>query len=408
MQSKIKEAVLRKIRSRAEESPAEYATRIPALSPEAAASVSVRAAQFSDFERVCAVNRRLGQGADSVENWQRLWRDNPALLVGNRTPRIGWVLEASDEIVGFLGSIPLTYEFEGQTLAAAATCRFAVEPVFRGLSHILVTSFFRQKDVDLFLNTTATVAAGKIMVALRAAQVPQPHYGAVLFWVLKPQSFLKSVLRKPGVGGGLSSMGGYAASLPLRADILLRRRKPKRSSGEYRTVESELAAIGTEFEAFWAARSANGSQLFASRSNEIMRWHFDPPGSRRVSRMIGCYWKDLLVGYAVVRHDALKDDGLHRSVIADLMTNNDPAADIADCLLAASYASASNAGSDVLEVIGFPASVRDTLLKQKPYSRDYPLCPFFFKARERALQEKLASESVWYASPFDGDATLWP
>jgi len=110
-------------------------------------------------------------------------------------------------------------------------------------------------------------------------------------FILGTQTTIFSEIRSAKNRGwrSLSSMGGYAASLPLRADILLRRRKPKRSSGEYRTVESELAAIGTEFEAFWAARSANGSQLFASRSNEIMRWHFDPPGSRRVSRMIGCY-----------------------------------------------------------------------------------------------------------------------
>ena len=173
MQNPLTEALLKRIRSRTGSDDAPVPTGSAEIFPVDPASLSVREAQFADFESIHSMNRRLGQGADSEENWNRLWRDNPALQETHRKARIGWVLADAGKITGFLGSIPLAYRFQGQVLSAAATCRFAVEPSYRGYTHMLVNSFFRQKDVDLFLNTTATVGAGKMMAALRALPVPQ-------------------------------------------------------------------------------------------------------------------------------------------------------------------------------------------------------------------------------------------
>jgi hypothetical protein len=101
------------------------------------------------------------------------------------------------------------------------------------------------------------------------------------------------------------------------------------------------------------------------------------------------------------------EESVQRSVIADLMVGSDDPA-IVDTLLAAAYQSAKAAGSDVLEVMGFPKKIRTIMLKWRPYSRDYPACPYFYKTRDRQLQEKLSTADAWYACPFDGDATLWP
>ena len=123
--------------------------------------------------------------------------------------------------------------------------------------------------------------------------------------------------------------------------------------------------------------------------------------------MLGCYEGSRLVGYGVVRHDQQVSDGLRRSVVADLMID-DSAPQVMDHLLAAILKSAKDAGSHVLEVVGFPKEVRQKFLQWKPYSRNYPACPYFYKARDPVLHQKLANENAWYACPFDGDATLWP
>jgi hypothetical protein len=402
IEKKIADLVLkrvRQVRSREEEE------RAPGSTVKTAKRVTVREARFSDCEQVCALNSKLGLGPDSPENWKRLWLDNPAIGDGEK-PVIGWVLVASDEIVGFLGSIPMLYEYEGRTLRAGATCRLAVEPDYRAFTHLLVTSFFRQK-VDLFLDTTATVSAGKIMMAFKAVELPQKDYGNVLFWILDPRCFTKSVFKRLGINSSLKGIGSALASVAVRADIGRRRRPHGAKSGHYTIAETTVNDLGDEFQQFWSDKSHEVSRLRAKRTSSIMRWHFDPPGSRRVTRMLGCYAGSRLVGYGVVRHDEQAGDGLRRSIIADLMID-DNVPEVMDHLLAAILRSAKDAGSHVLEVMGFPREIRQKLLQWKPYSRNYPACPYFYKARDPVLHQKLANENAWYACPFDGDATLWP
>src|SRR5258706_11472600 len=64
-------------------------------------AVSIREAEFSDCENVDQLNRKLGQGPDSLENWRRLWRDNPANKDLPGPGPIGWVLEDCGPIVGY-------------------------------------------------------------------------------------------------------------------------------------------------------------------------------------------------------------------------------------------------------------------------------------------------------------------
>jgi hypothetical protein len=402
IEKKIADLVLkrvREVRSKEEEG------RAAGSALKTAKRVSLREARFSDCERVCALNSKLGLGPDSPENWKRLWLDNPAIGDGEKAV-IGWVLVASDEIVGFLGSIPMLYEYEGQTLRAGATCRLAVEPDYRAFTHLLVTSFFRQK-VDLFLDTTATVSAGKIMMAFKAVELPQKDYGNVLFWILDPSCFTKSVFKRLGINSSLKGIGSALASVAVRADIGLRRRPRGAKSGRYTIAETGVKDLGDEFQQFWSDKSRDVSRLWAKRTASIMRWHFDPPDSRRVTRVLGCYAGSRLVGYGVVRHDQHVSDGLRRSIIADLMID-DSAPLVMDHLLPAIIRSAKDAGGHVLEVMGFPKEIRQKFLQWKPYSRNYPACPYLYKARDPVLHQKLAHENAWYACPFDGDATLWP
>src|SRR5208283_4362041 len=308
--------------------------------------VSVREAQFSDFANVCALNLRLGQGPDSLENWYRLWSENPALERGVRATRIGWVLETSGgDIVGFLGSIPLSYELEGRNLRAAATCRFAVEASYRAFSHLLVVSFFRQKDVDLFLNTTATPAAAKIVKALNALPVPQPDYGKVLFWVLNYRRFSAEVLRKIGVWSPLVRPGSVLGALGLQTVQAIRGRGRRSGNSRISITESSVDEMGAEFERLLAEKRQEKPLLWAKRTPEIMRWHFNPPENRRLTRVFCCRVENELAGYLIVRSDPPGSQGLRRALLADLQIKEENPA-ILGSLLAAGVSAAKRAGCD--------------------------------------------------------------
>jgi len=405
--SKIADVVLNRIRAQSGARPGGDLANEAVARVATTKVVCVREAQFSDFEGVCTLNMRLGQGPDSMDNWRRLWLENPALDDGKGGSPIGWMLYASQDVVGFLGTIPLQYEFEGRALRAASTCRFAVDPAYRAFSHLLILSFFRQKNVDLFLNTTATVEAGKMMMASKASPLPQPDYGTVLFWVLDPRPFTRAVFKKLGVNSSLAGPAAAVASLAVRGDAAIRRRGPRLKRSEYSVKEISLRDIGQAFKQFWSDASAETPRLFARRTPEVMSWHFDPPHNRRKVSVISCELENKPFGYVIVRHEGEMTSGFRRSLIADMMIKNDDPV-ILEQLMAMACKASRKAGSHVLEIMGFPKGIRQHLLKLKPYSRKYPACPFFYKARERSLHERLSDESVWYASPFDGDATLWP
>jgi hypothetical protein len=369
--------------------------------------VTVREAAFEDFQQISTMTSRLGQGPDSLENWRRLWQENPAIRSFHAPSRIGWVLEDSGRIVGFLGTIPLLYEFAGAQLLAAATCRFAVEFEYRAFSYLLVMAFFRQKDVQLFIDSSATPAAGKIMAAAKAQVLPQRAYATILFWVLSPRRYSAYALRKMGFHGPLVFLGSVLGRVALPIANLFRNRRPQKPSRALLVQEEPLSSLGDRFEKFVDTIECRQTRLLAKRTPEILRWHFAPPQNRRPVSVFVCSRNGLMRGYLILRFYEESEAGLKRSVVADLLTvDNDQA--VVSALLRAALDKAKHARADIVEVVGFPEAVRKTLLHSKPYSRNLPANPFYFKAREKSLQEALLQEAAWYASAYDGDSTLWP
>ena len=79
-------------------------------------SCILRRVEFKDSERVTELLRNLGlvlpEGQKEIhKHWQRLWIDNPALQIKGASPARGWVLENAERMVGFLGNIPLLYDY---------------------------------------------------------------------------------------------------------------------------------------------------------------------------------------------------------------------------------------------------------------------------------------------------------
>jgi GNAT superfamily N-acetyltransferase len=365
----------------------------------------LREARFSDFQAVADLKERWGLGADSIENWERLWRRNPASVHSPSDRPIGWVLEADREVVGYIGNIALQCRYGDRVLTAVTPHGLVVEPSYRGIGVSLNAAFFRQKGVDLYLCTTAIPAVGQISKALKADPVPQPDYETVLFWVLQPQPFVKAVLRKLGIKSSLSGACSALASLVLLADTSLRRRWPRVSETGVSVTEIGVDELGVDFETLWMEKAKERPRLLGERNLETMRWHFAMPGSHDTTRVLGCYRNDKLTGYAVIRDDEPDESGLRKSLIADLLALKDDNAAIG-ALLAAAHSHARRAGSHILEVMGFPESVRRAFGQARPYQRKYPACPYYYKAADPVLHKTLADAEAWYACPFDGDASL--
>jgi len=365
----------------------------------------VREARFSDFEAVSEIKQRWGVDADSLENWERLWHRNPALLRRNVERPIGWVLEADGAIVGYMGNISLQCRYGEKTLTAVSSHGLVVDTAYRAMSVTLVAPFYRQKSVDLYIATTAIEAVGKMARAFKCSPLPQPEYDSVLFWVLQPYPFARALMKKLNLGPVSTGIGSVLTAIAVGCDKILHRRGPRHSVTSLTITEIAPKDIGNDFQSLWAAKLNERSRLFADRTPAALRWHFEVPGDRGCARVLCCRKDGELVGYAVIRTDTDQETGLRKSIIADTLARQDEP-EIVRALWAAAYESARLAGSDVLEVMGFPPAIRNVCAEWNPYVRKYPACPYYYKAADPALHAALADGEAWYATPFDGDATL--
>lgn len=402
IEKRMTAALLTAIRARREERPI---SKSDATLPSAATAAKVREAVFSDFEAVADLKQRFGLGADSVENWDRLWRQNPALWHAPCQRPIGWVLEAKGKVVGYIGNISLLCRYGDRTLSAVTAHGLVVEPCYRGVSFSLNAAFFRQKAVDLYVCTTTIPAVGKMSRALKADPLPQSDYWTVLFWVLQPSAFANAVVKKLAIKSPLSRLVGGLGSVAIAADRSFRRRQPKQSSANLRVTEISVGEMGDEFQDLWTDKVSEKTRLLTDRSLATLRWHYEIPGDRGATRVMCCSKNRRLVGYAIVRNEQPDENGLRKSILADLLASGDEPS-VVEALLTAAYNQAGRAGSHILEVTGFPERIRRVFGQSRPYQRKFPACPYYYKAADPELHKALSDEASWYACPFDGDATL--
>jgi hypothetical protein len=405
VEGKVITAILDRIRSRRQK-PSALPNDAQTHSAVAVGPAKLREAVFSDFEAVHALKQRWGLIPDSFGNWTRLWRDNPALQHCPQPLPIGWVLEADGRVVGYLGNIASVYHFGGRRLLAVTGHALVVEPAHRMLSFTLNAAFYRQPIVDLYLTTTAIESVGRIAKALRCSPLPQMDY-EVLFWVLRSQPFAQEVIAKLQLGPGVSRLAGAIATLAAGTDKVLRRRWPRRRDLSITVRQISVAEIGDDFQTLWQAKLHEAPRLLADRSPDTLRWHCQTPGDKGSTALFCCYSGQELLGYIVVRSDPVQTRGVRRSMVADMIAKNDDPATL-NALCVAAYRHGKLIGSHVLEILGFPPSIRSVCSQSDPYLRKYPSCPFYYKAADPSLHQTLAEPSLWYASPFDGDTTLMP
>jgi hypothetical protein len=369
-------------------------------------AVRQRSVEFSDCEKVIKLKQRWGHWKDSLENWFRLWRDNPAVGLAKSPLNRGWVLEVEDEIVGYQGSVPLVYHYGGRTLLAAAGTSLVVEPTYRPHSIGLLASFYRQKDVDLFLITTAIPSVGKLAKVLQAVPLPQRDYDEVFLWVLDARQFLDAVIEKISMGDQIEKLAKPIAWLLLQADLAILRKPPLRIPSKIDVTEIQVQDIGSEFDALWQKHLAKRNRLMADRSAATLRWHFTiPEGPRAV--VYRCHHGGRLAGYAVVQTRTDRQTNMQSCSLVDLVAvDDDP--DVTESLLAKAYTNARDSGSHVFQISGFPPKIRQILSRWRPYRLRYEACPFWHKSNDENLRRILAHEDAWCASPFDGDTSLMP
>src|SRR5579872_6394549 len=217
----------------------------PASTPPKA--LKLREAGFEDYSGVCALESKFHLVSKSYEDWKHLWVDNPACRgIKDRFP-IGWVLQnEGGAIAGYLGNIPLSYEFEGRKLLAATTRSWVVDTAYRTHSLLLLATYFKQPNVNLFMNTTVNANAAAAYSTFQGVRVPVGAWDRSFFWITAHRGFTESFLRKREMPMA------RALSYPLSAGVFLRDQFRGRSFAKNKIGVVPCEGFDDRFDAFWA------------------------------------------------------------------------------------------------------------------------------------------------------------
>jgi len=354
----------------------------------------VRPASVSDFEAIAQVCGRNGMPISDRPAWERGWTAHPFRDQFEGIP-IGWVLEGpAGEVVGSISNHFFLYQWQGQTIRAAAAGNWAVDTEHRSSSLSLGSHFFGQKNLDLLLNASASMVAAQLMPLYKALKVPSPGYDQSFLWVVSPRRAAASALAKKKIpAAGL-------ASFPAGAALWARDVFKRSGRGSPSTRLIELQAFDERFDQFWQRRSLSAKHLVAIRNQSLLTWRYASRLEKGLTFILVLEENNAMAGYVILnRYDRA---GLKTDQITDLQVLSENGAHVRDLVLGA-IAHARKSGADMVEMQGFGEFKRNAARALNPHVYQYPVWQTFYKAVKPELQTALADASSWDASPFDSD-----
>ncbi len=367
--------------------------------------LTTRVARFEDYPKISALQRQYGLVPKAYEEWTHLWVNNPVYQRIHDWP-IGWVLENENhEIVGYIGNVPLSYELGARQIVTTTSHALVVDMQYRAHSVPLLSHFFNQKRVDLFLDTTVNANAGKAHELFRARRVPAGAWDQSSFWITGYEGFLAAAFAVKG--------RGYLRPLAYPLSMALRLKeapweKTKPCQPKLSGIEIVIRkTFDDQFDSFWdRLRCDSHGVLLATRSRQMLGWHFhhalaqDRAWIVTVNKGGGS-----IAAYAVFYREDKPAMGLRRLRLVDFQALHGHN-ELLQVLLCWALKQCSSQGIHMLEAIGFRPEKQRIIDGLSPHKRKLSSWLYFYKTHRRDLGQMLENSKAWDPCCFDGDASL--
>lgn len=366
-------------------------------------SPTVREASFDDYSQIAALQSKYGLETKNYEEWKHLWSNNPAYIEYQANLPIGWVLEGNHKnICGYLGNIPLFYEFERRILLASVAHSWVVDSQYRSYALLLLDRYFSQTIVDLFLNATVGPAAAESFAVFQSVPVPAGAWDRSVFWITNHAGFLAGSLRMKGFP--LATFLGHLLSVAsFVKQGLSKPTLPHDPAG----IELQLCTqIDNRFDIFWdALRERNSRVLLGVRNREVLEWHFKYALQNNKAWIVTAGKGSDINAYGIfIRYDNPKV-GLKRMRLVDFQALDGNTTFLLP-MLSWAMERCRRDKIHMLESIGFRPEKQNIISKVARYERKLPSWLYYYRARDNHLAQSLTNPDVWDPCQFDGDASL--
>lgn len=366
----------------------------------------IREAIFEDHPQIALLTSRHGLENKNSAQWRHLWTNNPVYIRFKRDWPIGWVVESeTKQILGYVGNIPLLYEFQGRQIIAASAHGWAVDPDYRNYSILLMSRYFSQKNVDLYINTTVNSAGSRAFSVFRSSKVPAGAWDQSDFWITNYPGFASSWLNKkaPTIHG---------LSRPLSLALYLVDKINTATLGTSRASRNSIEVVrctnfDSRFDDFWeTSRRRHSHRLLAVRTREMLDWHFGNALLQNRLWILTVMNGSNLRAYAIFYREDNTKFGLKRVRLVDFQALGEEVNNHFLTLISSALDKCRYEGIHMLECIGLRASQREASRKLAPHQRRLSSWLYYYKTKDLSLSEILKDPMVWDPSGFDGDASL--
>lgn len=373
------------------------------LTPAPAAGVKFRLARFDDYSQIAALEAGGELGSKPREEWEHLWINNPVYKRLSNWP-IGWVAEnESGEIIGSVGNIPVSYQFNRREIIAGTIRSVVVDPRYRGKGHAasLSKAFLHQEGADFVVISTASANSFRLFEKVGFSRLPAGEWDRTQFWITNYRGFLASALESKGWPRLLSYPTAAALSLRDRITRVHAWVQENRYEVGYRNGFDE------RFQVFWEElKRAYPARLLATRSLEVLQWHFKYALEQKRMWILTAGDDSRIIAYAIfVRHDNPRFN-LKRVRLVDFQVLDEANARLLVPMLSWASLRCQDEGVHMLEAYGFSGEKRRVIDNLAPYDRYLHLWPCYYASRLPELRQQLQDPMVWDPSHFEGDATL--
>jgi len=364
---------------------------------------TLRPTTLADVESVNALLREVAFKPRSKAGWRWLFLDNPASRRQASPPAMGWVLERGGALHGYVGNVHLDYVLDGKPVRAATCTSDYVRPGARAESTRLMSAFFRQRGVDIFLNTTANEFSEPIYRLFKAAAPADSSFSEGLVWVANDRIALRDTFAHAGLPRALA---GFLAAACAPASLLVRSltgfAKPPRHTSTDAVLEFRPDQIDARFDRLWEQVAA-APGLRVRRDAARLRWYLSDPDAGSVPVIFALADEEGLLGYAAAaRHRSATAPRTQMRII-DLVVRPG-AARAVPVLLQRVLAHARDTGAGLVFCAPGGASLATELKTLRPYRLRHSYASHLLRASQGSDTARLAAPGVWEATALDGDA----
>jgi len=364
--------------------------------------VIIREATIEDAPRVSNMLMNLGldqPGAEDVEksreHWDRLWTNNPYYKIFNEPFLYGWVLEFNSDVVGFFGSIPRVYYFDGKPFAACIGSQWGVKKEFRSFTSMLSDKFFLENPISLKLATTAIKPAGKLFEKYGGKKMPLPEMQTVSMIPINLGNLIS--YKYENLLSKVSFIKPFFKILNLWN--LQFRLLPENKNFKKIDVNN----LPKELDLFIDSVVKREKGLVASRQLDVLKWYYTG-GNENFKKTIFLYYNHQKVaGYASLIDEPIKEkEKLKRYKIVDLIAENkEIKRSMIKELIRYSYKNK----VDILE-LQYPGLIDKSEVPAIILSRKLPQFSLYYQTTDEVLDTLLQDKKNWHIMPFDGDTCL--